>query len=1728
MVKKYTKNTLRNVYKDDYDADKGFHKVLFNSGKSLQARELTQIQSIIESGIEKFGRNIFKEGAAVTPGGITVNNRYSFLKLDTSVSGLPSDPEVLVGRSFTGQTSGVIVKVLQVVKADSVTGDPATIYVRYTSTINGTSGETPVRVTPGETLLELDGSVSLVSQSINTDSNPSNGYGTRISVGNSDYFVLGKFVHAPTQSIILSKYGSSFDGDVGFKVIEEIVTATDDDSLYDNQGALPNYTAPGADRLKITLGLTAKENLPEGETFVYYAKLVSSVIVDEVTGFDQYNKINDLLAVRTKEESGDYTVTPFKVSYEKSTEAGKLAIKISPGTAYINGYRIVKKVPEFYLVDKPVETASLVNEPTSTDYGYYVIVENLQGLPIINGFPEVELRSPTTFGPEGSLVATARVRGIEQYQTGYKIYLFELKTENGQTFKGNARSIGNANFSATLKLEQGLPVVKESKNKSLLFAIPKDSSKALSNVSVTFQRYYASTLTLGTNTVSVTSPGGETFSNTSDWLFALADGTIVSDTSSLTFSGEGTSSVQVSGSALTGEDGDPIRVIAYTFKSSAAIATKVLKTAARTIDVVSGIVDLDRPDIYEVTAIRYGNSSGKDAASVFSVDKGQRETHYENGKLVVRPGKTPSSTSIYIEYSYFSHGSGDFFAVNSYTNIDYNDIPSATLDDGSTVDLKNVYDFRSTKNDSYSFTGSGAIIRGIPKNRSIISADIEYYLPRFDKVLLNENGKFSILQGNPSFNPKFPATPENNLELYRVKMNPNSKDENDLSMKAVENKRYTMRDIGKIEKRIDHLEEVTSLSLLELDTKNIDVLDTSGRNRTKSGFFADNFSDQYHTDVKNSEYSASIDPKDRIARPSYSSRNIGLRYNHGVSSGTVLRGDNIYLEYTNAEYITQPQATSTVSVNPYIVMNFEGHITLSPSSDEWKETEYTAQNIIDNGTILDTSQAILWDEWEWNWAGSDLNGVGVGDNLSQTQLVSSTNFTDVTTTGRTTATNRGRDEVSRTVINRVIGSETIRDVIGDRVVDIALIPFMRSRLVYFRAEGLQPSSRVFPYFDGLPVSEWCRQEAFVGINENKIKEWGNTQINATAHPNETTNLFTDSRGSVEGSFFIPSTNTLRFRTGVAEFKILDVSINVEANSVSVGRSLYSSEGLLYTRTEDVLSTRSLEISGTQSIDTNRIITARTVVTQPVPRRERRRLPEGPDPLAQSFTVGDPDGVFITKASVYFSAKAETLPVWVQIRPMVNGYPSSTSVVPGSFKLLSPSQIALSSDATLATDFIFDEPVYLNSYTEYALVILANDPDYFVYKSKLGEFSLGTTEIRFGRQSFLGSFFKGQNGATWTASQEEDLKFDLHRAEFDISVTGTAVLENTTIPNKVLPTDSIKLFWNTESPSLAKVSHVGHGFVAGDTVEIAGVGTSDDFGDTLNGSHTVIAVDPSGYTFDATGVSVPNPLVPALVGGNTTEVNENYQFNVNFPIIEDLIPNNTDSLYTGRFHSGKSFAGTETPFIRDGADVEVKPKENNYYDFPKVIGGGRNAGDQNNLSDNASVQITANMSTANSYVSPVIDLQRASMVLIENQIDNPADTATSVNNVSIEFVGETESLGGSAASKHITRPMKLINSSRGMRIFLGANRPSVSGIEMYYRTSIDDSPLANVNWTYIAPENPVPSDDDPRIFREYVYTPGGDDGDLEDFNTLQLKIVFTSTNSSKVPVLKDLRVIALGD
>ena len=172
-------------------------------------------------------------------------------------------------------------------------------------------------------------------------------------------------------------------------------------------------------------------------------------------------------------------------------------------------------------------------------------------------------------------------------------------------------------------------------------------------------------------------------------------------------------------------------------------------------------------------------------------------------------------------------------------------------------------------------------------------------------------------------------------------------------------------------------------------------------------------------------------------------------------------------------------------------------------------------------------------------------------------------------------------------------------------------------------------------------------------------------------------------------------------------------------------------------------------------------------------------------------------------------------------------------------------------------------------------------------------------------------------------------------------------------------------------------------------------------------------------------------------------------------------------------------------------------------------------------------INLRLSTNSVDVSPVVDMQRTSLSLFNNLIDKQdSDRATVGFNTPLIFVNETDADGGSHLARHITTPISLAETAVGLRILIAANKPSVADFQVYFRTADEGTNIRDVNYTLVNPENSVPSDENPNIFREYRYLVGGLNGTLTPFTTYQLKIVFRSTSSAKVPVIQDLRVIAL--
>ena len=1745
MATTFTKNTFGVTYKDDFADSDNYHRILFNSGRAVQARELTQAQTITQEELARLGRHVFKDGAAVNPGGPTIDNSYEFVKLSSTIT----DDQVtsLVGLEFTGATSSVKARVVRVAQAVtdtslselsasvSATGDPATLFVQYTESPSNLSGTTPVRFTPGENI--TSGATTLTVQSTNTTANPSTGQGTLVSNGAGDFFVRGHFVFAKNQSILLRKYSKFPTEVVGFVVTEDIVTFADDAALYDNQGAVPNTTAPGADRYRINLTLTRQSDVTGTQNFVFYCDVVAGEIVEQVTGTDDYNKISDVLALRTREESGNYIVNPFRLSLEADSAGAStnLIANVSSGTAYINGYRCNKEKPTKLVVPKPRATTTINNETVGVNYGSFVTCDTIEGLIPIDG-SRVNLSTSTT-NPGASIIGTVRVRSITKDGANFRAYLYDIKMNSGENFR-STRTIGTGTTDfLKILLTGSQAVLKEGNNSAIVFPTPRVRPKTLSDINFEVQRVFTGTAAGGS--LTLTAASGETFVNTADWIITI-------DSSGNQETGASFSSVGSQSITISGLGNEAHTIYAKVNKSNGSSRTKTLAESTVTrAPITNGVADgtagqlvyvkLDHPDIYTIEEIKDGSSSGADISANFDLDNGQRPAFYQTGRIILKSSATAPSGNVYVKYKHFTHGAtGDFFSVNSYTGqVEYEDIPDYRPDQRTIVNLRDVVDFRGIKaSDSGSSAGAFTHTHDLPTTGDIVNTDIEYYLPRADRVVASTDGTLQLVSGQAGFARQLPPVPENTLNLFEVNMNGYGISDSDASVKTLKYKRFRMQDIARLEERIDGLEETTALSFLEAQTENLLITDSGGTARTKSGFLVDNFNDRGLSDAQDPDYRASVDPSTNTLHPHVSTQNIPLVYDSGKSTNTILKGDNVYLTHTETDAIVQTQISGTENINPFAVISNEGQIRLSPASDTWTDTKYDPAKVVNEEATIDigdvngvgnqNAQALrmIWNSvrlngivggvgnldttpwfgnWVWNWAGIEA--------ATTTSVTERFNRQQSRSLGGNGALLRTTETFSQ---RQVVGSGTINEIIGDRTVSLTFIPFMRPRLVFFRAEGLRPATRYYPFFDGVSFDNFVKAETFKDVSGQEYR--GNQYQNLNAHPNTSSTLVTDASGKVEGSFLIPSSDTNKFRVGEREFKLLDISVDDEPSSTSVASAIFTAKGTLDTRQETIRSTR-LTVTATRRWET---------VTWH-------------DPLAQSFRVTAPNGMFITKVQCYFATKDDAIPVQLQIRPMVNGHPSSSQIFPGSSVFVNPGSVntATGTQANVLaapTDFVFDEPIFLNADTEYAIVLLSDCTSYNAYVGRTYEFELGSTEKRINKQPSMGSLFKSQNGTTWEPDQTQDLAFKISKAQFT-TAGGIATFENASVPKQKLINNPIL---TTASSKVINVLMPDHGLHVNDTVMIEGVSITNgqngiDSSGTLNqgslhAKHTVTAVDGNGFQFNAPQSG--NASASGYIGGDNVTCTKNIEFDIVVPTMDTLLPEDTTFNLGAKFTTGKSLAGSETRFSKDdNFSNDIRLGDENFFDAPRMIAHDSDEDVELGVGTghgNKSVELRATIDTIRADVSPVIDTQRCSLTTIHNRIDKQASGATAGFNVPLFFTAETEPQGGSHISKHITRPVTLLEDGVNLKVIFNSLRPAEADFEVYFRTANEGVNIHEEPYTLMPLESPVGADES--NFLEYRYN--AHPNEIEAFNQYQIKIVFRSTNSSKPPLFKDLRVIAV--
>ena len=683
---------------------------------------------------------------------------------------------------------------------------------------------------------------------------------------------------------------------------------------------------------------------------------------------------------------------------------------------------------------------------------------------------------------------------------------------------------------------------------------------------------------------------------------------------------------------------------------------------------------------------------------------------------------------------------------------------------------------------------------------------------------------------------------------------------------------------------------------------------------------------------------------------------------------------------------------------------------------------------------------------------------------------------------------------TRTGVRNVLVPQVVRNSIGDRIINVAFVPFVRARTITFNGTRFKPNTRVYPYFDNIDVSSY-------------VTPTGGSLGG---------NLVTDANGALSGTFAIPdptNNSNPRWRTGTRVFRLTASATDDRSSDVeTAGEVDYTARGILETQQETILSTREPRLQRTNTTD-NREITRTST-------RETNRQVGWWDPLAQTFLIDDSGGVFVSSVDLYFQSKDDTVPITVQIREVVNGYPG-VKILPFSEKTINPSAVSISADSTTPTKFTFDSPVYIQENVEYALVVLANSTDYNAWVARMGETQVNSDRT-ISEQPYAGVLFKSQNGTTWTADQNEDIKFKLRRCDFDIANSGAVVLTNDSLPTRTIKNNALR---TTSGSKVIRVFHPNHGMHGtSNNVTIAGVASGTYNGlahSDINGTYTSIS-NVTLDSYDITSPSSSNATATGDIGGASITATQNRLYDVLNLSIQTMTVPETSIGYSLRPTTGKSIHGSESEFSLTAFSnrQSVVGNDNIYFTAPQMVASDINQ--TNEMSGNKSLFVQLDLTSVNTKLSPVIDTQRMSAFTIQNRLNQPTNSNTP------SFVDDDQPSGSSTAAIYCTRPISLENPSTALDVRLTQNVRSTSSVRVYFRATSSEEVrnIEDLGWTAFnsdgSEDATVTPAEDAGTFKEYKYSASA----IAEFSAFQIKIVMKGTNSAYPPVIKDLRGIAL--
>ena len=509
-------------------------------------------------------------------------------------------------------------------------------------------------------------------------------------------------------------------------------------------------------------------------------------------------------------------------------------------------------------------------------------------------------------------------------------------------------------------------------------------------------------------------------------------------------------------------------------------------------------------------------------------------------------------------------------------------------------------------------------------------------------------------------------------------------------------------------------------------------------------------------------------------------------------------------------------------------------------------------------------------------------------------------------------------------------------------------------------------------------------------------------------------LISDADGSLVGVFYIPETAELSFRTGERTFKLTDNQSNSNAAFDSMGAAVYYSQGISLSKERTIVSTRTAEfVQSSTYEDTQALPAVRRTTTS-----TRQLYQYEYDPLAQTFTVNSPGGVFITSIDLYFAVSGNR-PVTIELRNTDNGVPSS-KIVPFSRVTKTAKELEVSDTSSKATTFKFKSPIYLQDTETYAFVVMTDEPGTQLYVSEMGGTDMITKNTIAG-QPLTGSLYASQNAKEWEIHPLLDMKFVMKKARFETN-TQSEVVFRTNPPDRVyLDTNPFEITPNT---NYIRVYAKNHGFVADEIVVIDGVAeglygahsTTVGIPHTLlNTKHTVESIGLERDSFVINLVTTDAQSNSLLKGTNADFIKGEYgdtNITCSRSIGLDTMFFKTSDLnfqetkidyYVNAQKENKQYTGY-LPFVANSnydfaSRMHIASYENQDVD---TISGAKKS----------SLLIKAVMMTTNENISPAIDVQQLSAFAVTNLVDNFVASDVNIAAIDTKTVLAAGDLSGS--------------------------------------------------------------------------------------------------------------------